>query len=162
MKADADKTEDGNEDIHSSTLSGWFDADYWGEWESMADVKEQAELMQGLADRNFITPSGVQQRGVMRILENQDVVLQAPAGTGKTTAYLLPIFVRLTNEKDATATVVTSSAMLARQVRRDITDFKIAGFGEDVVAVVDGKTAVDADLKARIRIIGGGDDLLDT
>jgi len=49
------------------------------------------ELMRGLAKLNFQTPSPVQEAAIAPMLQRQDVLVQAPTGTGKTAAFGIPI-----------------------------------------------------------------------
>jgi superfamily II DNA/RNA helicase len=48
-----------------------------------------------LLEKNIHKPTEIQRLGVPRLLEGEDLLFQAPTGTGKTFAYLLPLFQRL-------------------------------------------------------------------
>jgi len=49
------------------------------------------ELMKGLAKMNFCSPSPVQEAAIGPMLAGQDVLVQAPTGTGKTAAFGIPV-----------------------------------------------------------------------
>lgn len=55
----------------------------------------KVELQQGLAKIGFRKPTPVQERVIPLLLRKQSVVVQAMTGSGKTHAYLLPIFNQL-------------------------------------------------------------------
>ena len=74
-----------------------------------------------LADQGLTEPTDVQALAIPPLLSGQDVIGIAPTGTGKTLAYLLPIFQALRTGKFETgkgpvALVVTPSRELAVQV----------------------------------------------
>ena len=89
-----------------------------------------------LAEHDILTPTAIQLAGMAPILAGQDVILQAPTGTGKTLAYLLPLLQRAAAEPDFRALVVAPSPELAIQISQVATAFAAPGVG--CVALVGG------------------------
>ncbi|MBL0741931.1 DEAD/DEAH box helicase [Chryseolinea lacunae] len=53
------------------------------------------QLLNGVADLGFSTPTEIQQKGIPLILGGQEVIGIAQTGTGKTAAYLLPVLMKV-------------------------------------------------------------------
>ena len=51
--------------------------------------------LHAITDLGYITPTSIQEQTIPLLLAGQDVIAQAPTGTGKTAAYGLPIIERL-------------------------------------------------------------------
>ncbi|MDR1059061.1 MAG: DEAD/DEAH box helicase, partial [Treponema sp.] len=49
----------------------------------------------GLAERNILVPTGIQERVIPRLLRGESLVFTSATGTGKTLAYLLPLLTEL-------------------------------------------------------------------
>jgi ATP-dependent RNA helicase DDX52/ROK1 len=65
-------------------------------FEEMEDrFKLPPYIMQNIRSCNYIEPTAVQQVGIPILAEGRDVAAISPTGTGKTLAYLLPLFSRL-------------------------------------------------------------------
>ena len=50
-----------------------------------------SELLRGIVKMGYCDPSPVQEAAIGPMLEKQDLLVQAPTGTGKTAAFGLPI-----------------------------------------------------------------------
>jgi superfamily II DNA/RNA helicase len=62
-------------------------------------------------------PMPVQEAAIPPILEGRDLLIQSPTGTGKTLAYLLPIFAGIKPEiKGAQGVVIAPTYELAAQI----------------------------------------------
>jgi len=82
------------------------------------------ELLRGLADLGFQTPSPIQQAAIPELLLGRDLVGQAQTGTGKTAAFGLPLLHRLDPEIRAPQVLVlTPTRELAIQVAEAITSY---------------------------------------
>ncbi|MCF8304727.1 MAG: DEAD/DEAH box helicase [Bacteroidales bacterium] len=70
----------------------------------------------------YITPTIVQEKVIPQILNNRDVIACAQTGTGKTAAYLLPIFQRIiTSESDKLNTlIIAPTRELAQQIDQQV------------------------------------------
>lgn len=84
---------------------------------SFADLHLAPFLDPALADLHFTTPTQVQARVIPLILAKQSVVGQSQTGSGKTHAFLLPLFTRLDPTKPTVQAVITTpSRELAYQI----------------------------------------------
>jgi superfamily II DNA/RNA helicase len=78
------------------------------------------ELTRCLSDAGIITPTAVQAEAIPYLTQGRDIIASSPTGTGKTLAYLLPIFARLNPAvKQPQALVLTPTRELAAQVHRE-------------------------------------------
>jgi len=78
-------------------------------------------IITALAKENITVPTDVQRRVIPEALENKDIIAQSETGTGKTLAYLLPIFEKLNAEiNQMQAIVLCPTHELAVQIMRQI------------------------------------------
>lgn len=78
-------------------------------------------LVAALKKENITTPTEVQRRVIPEALKNKDLIVQSETGTGKTLAYLLPLFEKLdTSKKEMQAIILVPTHELAMQVQRQI------------------------------------------
>lgn len=80
------------------------------------DIKEQninfenfglaEELLRSLDEQGLSVPTEIQSQVIPSAIKGGDVVAQAPTGTGKTLAFLLPILQRLDREDDCVQAVI--------------------------------------------------------
>ncbi|MDP4158766.1 MAG: DEAD/DEAH box helicase [Bacillota bacterium] len=78
-------------------------------------------LVTALKLGGIVEPTPIQELTIPYTLNNRDVVGQSETGTGKTLAYLLPIFQRIDTEKRETqAMILTPTHELAIQIQREI------------------------------------------
>lgn len=73
-------------------------------------------LIEKLAQRNIIKPTKVQELVIPRILNGEDVLFQSATGTGKTFAYLLPLFTNPSKE----IVVIAPTLELCSQIKREV------------------------------------------
>jgi len=66
-----------------------------GEFASFEDFKLNKQLLSGVADAGFITPTEVQQKCISILMAGQEVIGIAQTGTGKTAAYLIPVLMKV-------------------------------------------------------------------
>lgn len=79
------------------------------------------ELTAGLAKAGIINPTEVQAAVIPAALEGRDVIGRSATGTGKTLAYLLPIFQRIdTTKRDIQAMIMAPTHELAIQILRQV------------------------------------------
>ncbi len=86
---------------------------------TFAELGVPADLVAALAKQEITTPTEVQVAALPWLLEGKDAYVHAPTGTGKTLAYLLPVFARIARDEAATqAVIVAPTHELAIQVQR--------------------------------------------
>lgn len=78
-------------------------------------------LLKALETEGITTPTEVQNRIIPEVLKNRDLIVQSETGTGKTLAYLLPLFRKINTEaREMQAIVLVPTHELAIQVQRVI------------------------------------------
>jgi ATP-dependent RNA helicase RhlE len=77
-------------------------------------------VLAGATDAGYITPTPIQQQAIPIVLQGRDVLGLAQTGTGKTAAFLLPIFNRLLTGKlgKVRALIVAPTRELAEQIHQ--------------------------------------------
>ena len=94
-------------------------------------------LQQAITEAGFKAPTEVQQQTFEAALDGEDLFVSAETGSGKTAAYLLPIFEQLIDSKshDVQALVLVPTRELAQQVLRQakllarFTDIRLGHIG---------------------------------
>jgi ATP-dependent RNA helicase DeaD len=82
------------------------------------------DLLRGLTDLGFETPSPIQQAAIPELLLGRDLVGQAQTGTGKTAAFSLPLLHRLDpQQRSPQVLVLTPTRELAIQVADAINSY---------------------------------------
>jgi superfamily II DNA/RNA helicase len=90
---------------------------------TFSELGLQSELIAGLARQQITEPTPIQIAALPVLLAGKDAYLNAETGTGKTLAYLLPIFCRLDAEQQATQIVIVAPTHeLAIQIQRQCCD----------------------------------------
>ncbi|QAR32452.1 DEAD/DEAH box helicase [Geovibrio thiophilus] len=79
-----------------------------------------AEVMQGITECGFKSPSPIQQQTIPLLLEGRDMIGQAHTGTGKTAAFGLPSISRLKKTGEVEMLVITPTRELAMQVSDEL------------------------------------------
>jgi ATP-dependent RNA helicase DeaD len=86
---------------------------------TFSDLQVRPELIAALAQQQITDPTPIQIAALPVLLSGQDAYLHAETGTGKTLAYLLPLFCRLDVARAATqAVIVAPTHELAIQIQR--------------------------------------------
>lgn len=96
-----------------------------------------AELLDVVEELGFEAPTSIQVEAIPRLLEGRDVIAQSRTGSGKTTAFALPLLQRIRlSERAIQALVLCPTRELATQVAREIRKLgrKRAGLAVLVVA----------------------------
>lgn len=81
------------------------------------DPKIKRQIQEGLKRIHFTQPTPVQAKVIPLLLNNTSVVVQAATGSGKTHAYLVPIFNQIDEKKACVQAIITApSRELAEQL----------------------------------------------
>jgi len=115
---------------------------------TFADLQVQPTLIAALAKQHITEPTPIQSVALPVLLEGKDAYLQAETGTGKTLAYLLPIFSHLDVSLAATqAVIVAPTHELAIQIHRQCCELAVnAGWPIRAVLLIGG-TATDRQIE---------------
>ncbi len=90
---------------------------------TFAELGVATDLVAALAKQGITEPTPIQQLALPVLFEGRDAYLNAETGTGKTLAYLLPIFGRIEAARAATqAVVLAPTHELAIQIHRQACD----------------------------------------
>lgn len=66
---------------------------------SFNELNINNSIVVGLEKQNITIPTGIQETAIPFALENKDIIAEAHTGTGKTLAFLIPIFEKINVEK---------------------------------------------------------------
>lgn len=78
-------------------------------------------LAKALEKDNIITPTEIQSKVIPEAIKNKDLIVQSETGTGKTLAFLLPIFAKIDPaKKEMQAIILAPTHELAMQIIRQI------------------------------------------
>lgn len=115
---------------------------------TFTDLQLPPELIAALAKQQITEPTPIQVAALPVLLEGKDVYLHAETGTGKTLAYLLPIFCRLDVAQAMTqAAILAPTHELAIQIHRQCCDLaQNAGWPIRTVLLIGG-TATDRQIE---------------
>ncbi|NAO99711.1 DEAD/DEAH box helicase [Halomonas sp. MG34] len=124
---------------------------------SFADFQVSDEIKRALAVLKYETPTEVQSKVIPLAMENQDLVVKAQTGSGKTASFGIPVCNMIEwQEKKPQALILTPTRELAVQVREDITN--IGRFKRMKAVAVYGKepfTKQKDDLKQKTHVVVG-------
>ena len=92
-----------------------------------SQLKLHPNLLKGLKDLGFTTPTPIQTDAIPPALDGKDLLACAMTGSGKTIAFLLPILQRLMAKPRGMtrALVLTPTRELAAQIVEDLTDVAV-------------------------------------
>lgn len=116
-------------------------------------------LLDALNKQNITAPTDVQQKVIPQAMLNNDLIVQSETGTGKTLAFLIPLFNKIDfTKKEMQAMILAPTHELAVQIQKQIerlsinSDIKING--ATIIGNVNIKRQVDK-LKEKPHIIVG-------
>ena len=126
---------------------------------TFADLGIQEALCPVLEQQGIKEPTGIQREMIGRVLSGRNLIAQAPTGTGKTLAYLLPALQRIDAAKRQTQVLILAPtyelAMQIAGVARTLS--REAGLGVGVLGLIGGASlARQADkLKEKPQLVTG-------
>lgn len=116
-------------------------------------------LVIALKTKDIIIPTDIQQKVIPEALKNKDIVAQSETGTGKTLAYLLPLFQKLNaSAREMQAIILVPTHELAIQILRQIEFLSQSSDIKLTAAPIIGNVNIDRQiekLKERPHIIVG-------
>ena len=78
-------------------------------------------LIAGLKKAGIVEPTEIQKKVIPAIIENKDIIGQSKTGTGKTLAYLLPLFQKIdTTKKEMQSIILAPTHELVMQIHKEI------------------------------------------
>lgn len=82
-------------------------------------------IRRALSEKNYVSPTSIQQKAIPAILLNRDIIATAQTGTGKTASFILPLIDRFSKEEPCKdnhikALVLTPTRELANQIIENI------------------------------------------
>lgn len=88
---------------------------------SFNELHINQSIVAGLKKQNIIAPTGIQEASIPFALENKDIIAEAHTGTGKTLAFLIPIFQKINLEKrEMQAIILAPTHELVVQIESQI------------------------------------------
>jgi len=125
-----------------------FDTNWKKKAESFEQMLLSENLLRGIYGYGWETPSDIQQRAIVPVIEGHDVVAQAQSGRGKTGAFSIAALKRVTPEQSQCAVLILSPTReLSEQTHRVIT--KLGHYLDGVVChKAVGGTSVREDVRA--------------
>lgn len=89
--------------------------------ELFKNMELKLPLVQALEKENITIPTDVQLKVIPLALKNEDLIVRSATGTGKTLAYLLPLFEKIdVSNKEMQSIILVPTHELAVQVQRQI------------------------------------------
>ena len=89
--------------------------------ELFSDTGLDSSLLKALKAENITAPTEIQKKAIPELMLNKDVIIHSPTATGKTLAYLLPLFEKIKEpSKEMKAVILAPTHELAIQIQRQI------------------------------------------
>ncbi|MDR2034437.1 MAG: DEAD/DEAH box helicase [Helicobacteraceae bacterium] len=110
------------------------------QYDSFESFGFKPQILRGVTEAGFTTPSPIQIEAIPYILEGRDLIGQAQTGTGKTAAFGLPAMNRIEIADRVDLLVITPTRELATQVSDEL--FKLGRFaGMRTVTIYGGQSS---------------------
>jgi superfamily II DNA/RNA helicase len=114
------------------------------------DLEFSNDILHVLKTQGISTPTPIQEQSIPLIKNGHDVIAEAQTGTGKTLAFLLPIFENISADIDAIqGLIVTPTRELAIQITQEAIKLKVAK-DINILAAYGGK-----DVKTQVKKLKG-------
>ncbi len=122
------------------SLSGHFMSDSNAPSVTFRDLNLSKELLQGLDEVGYETPSPIQAQAIPHLMQGLDILGHAPTGTGKTAAFALPLLSRLDlNNRSVQVMALAPTRELAVQVAEAFKRYAKHIPGFNVLAIYGGQ-----------------------
>ncbi len=83
------------------------------------ELKINEKTLKALSEKGFVKPTDVQESAIPPAMDGKDLMVQARTGSGKTHAFLVPLFERIIGRNGVEAVVLTPTRELAQQVEKE-------------------------------------------
>ena len=98
--------------------AGLFETNWTESVQEFEDLKLKKDLLRGIFGYGFIHPSVIQQKGILPIIRNKDIIAQAQSGSGKTATFTIGMLEKIDPEDLKTqALIIAPTRELARQIK---------------------------------------------
>ncbi len=87
---------------------------------TFSDFAMDEVLLKNIKSKGYEHPTPIQDQAIPVGLEGKDVVGVAGTGTGKTTAFAVPLINKLLNDRNASALIVAPTRELAQQIEKEV------------------------------------------
>ncbi|KAJ3191561.1 translation initiation factor eIF4A [Irineochytrium annulatum] len=110
---------DGNRTDYNDVPQGEIESNWDEVVDSFDDMNLRDELLRGIYAYGFERPSAIQQRAILPVIKDHDVIAQAQSGTGKTATFSISVLQKLDMSKKATqALILAPTRELAQQIQK--------------------------------------------
>ena len=131
---------------------------------TFASLGINASLVEALTNQHITEPTAVQEQAVPAALKGHNLLVQAQTGTGKTLAFLLPIFQGIKKDASMTQALIMAPTRELSEQLATVADSFTPVTGLDILNLIGGKTIENQLQKLHRRpqvIIGTPGRLLD-
>jgi translation initiation factor 4A len=98
-----------------------FETNWTESVQEFEDLKLKTDLLRGIFGYGYIHPSVIQQKGILPIIRNKDIIAQAQSGSGKTATFTIGMLEKIDQDDMRTqALVIAPTRELARQIQEVI------------------------------------------
>ena len=118
--------------------------DTFTSWEELTNIKK--ELLRGIYSIGFETPSPIQQKGIIPLINNKDIIAQAQSGTGKTGCFSIGTLQLIdVSENTTQAIIISPTRELSIQTKKVIDTLSIMMNKINTHLLIGGKS-IDEDI----------------
>ncbi|KAJ3220269.1 translation initiation factor eIF4A [Dinochytrium kinnereticum] len=111
--------EDSRKDQLNDVPQGEIESNWDEVVDSFDDMSLREELLRGIYAYGFERPSAIQQRAIMPVIKDHDVIAQAQSGTGKTATFSISVLQKLDmSKKETQALILAPTRELAQQIQK--------------------------------------------
>jgi superfamily II DNA/RNA helicase len=92
---------------------------------SFSDFGFSTKLKFNIDQRNYASPSAIQDEAIFPIMQGRDLIGLANTGTGKTAAFLLPLINKVYNNRSEKVLIIAPTRELAIQIDKELKTFSL-------------------------------------
>jgi translation initiation factor 4A len=100
-------------------VEGQIESNYDETVDNFDSMELKPELLRGIYAYGFERPSAIQQRAILPVINNRDVIAQAQSGTGKTATFSISVLQKIDlSVKQCQALILAPTRELAQQIQK--------------------------------------------